>query len=49
MNPIERVFTTIIQSFLRIAVELVRGLFGLGATPETLEDAQATDEERDDE
>ncbi len=30
MNPIERVFTSIIQAFLRIAVELVKGLFGFG-------------------
>ena len=31
MNPIERIFTSIIQSFLRIAMELIKGLFGANA------------------
>ena len=44
-NPIERFFTAIIQAFLRIGVELVKGLFGANRQPSSNE----PDTEHDDE
>ena len=47
MNPIERVFTSVIQAFLRIAVELVKGLFGFGKNTDDDPVEQEDDLERD--
>ena len=43
MNPIERLFTSVIQQFLELAVLLVRGLFGGNIGPS----APPTPEEED--
>lgn len=47
MNPIERLFTAIIQQFLELAVTLVRGLFG-GNIGQNEDDASTIDEVKTD-
>lgn len=45
MNPIERIFTSVIQSVLRLVVELVKGLFGFNATQSTKSEERPFDED----